>query len=203
MDKKIIIIGRQFGSQGKDIAVALGKKLGIKVYDNELLSEAARKSGYSQDLFKNSDEKRRVFSVSNLFSNANRYSMGESYINDNALFKIQSEVIKAIADNESAIFVGRASDYVLRDMDCLSIFVCAPLDKRILTVSEREGISKEEAETMIRRKDKGRESFYNFFTFGNWGAASNYHLCIDSSILGVDGTADYIICFLNSKSKAL
>lgn len=173
----------------------MSEKLGIPVYDNELIAEAAAKSGYSKDLFKKSDERKRVFSLSNIFGTTNHYSMGESYINDNQLFKLQSEVIREIAENGPAIFVGRAADYVLRDMECLDVFISAPMEERKKMVAEREGISIEDAEAFINKKDRIRADYYNFFTFGNWGVASNYDLCIDSSILGIDGTADYIIDF--------
>lgn len=195
MGYTIINIGRQFGSGGKRVANALGSKLGIPVYDNELIAEAASKSGYSKSLFKKTDEHRRLFSLANIFGTTNRYGSGESYLNDNALFKIQSDAIRDIAENGPAIFVGRASDYVLRDFECLDVFICAPLEDRKVLVAEREGLSPEEAETLILKKDRERETYYNYLTFGYWGVASNYDLCIDSSILGIDGTADFIIDF--------
>lgn len=195
MGHTIINVGRQFGSGGRRVADALGKKLGIPVYDDELITEAAGKSGYSKSLFKRTDEHRRLFSLANIFGTSNRYSGGESYLNDNALFKIQSDAIRDIAEKGPAIFVGRASDYVLRDMECLDVFICAPLEDRKAIVAEREGLSPEDAEAFILKKDRERETYYNYLTFGYWGVASNYDLCIDSSILGIDGTADYIIEF--------
>lgn len=195
MEHTIINVGRQFGSGGKRVASALSEKLGIPVYDNELIAEAAEQSGYSKDLFTKSDERKSVFTLSNIFGTTNRYSVGESYLNDNQLFKMQSEVIRNIAAKGSAIFVGRAADYVLRDMECLDVFISAPMEDRKKMVAEREGISLEAAESMIVKKDRKRQDYYNFFTFGNWGVASNYDLCIDTSILGIEGTADFIIDF--------
>jgi cytidylate kinase len=194
MAKKILItIGRQFGSGGKAVAHILGHKLGIPVYDNELIDEAAKKSGFSKDLFEGSDEKKRPFSLSSIFS-SNRYGhFSDNYINDADLFRIQSETIRSLAEKGSAIFVGRASDFVLRDMNCIDVFLTAPLEVRKRFVSQREGISPEEAEEMILKREKEREAYYNYLTFGNWGVASNYDLCIDSSILGFEGTADLII----------
>ena len=191
----IINIGRQFGSGGKRVAEALSRKLGIPAYDSELLSAAAEQSGYSKDFFKKRDERKSVFTLSNIFSTTNRYSGGESYLNDNALFKIQSDVIREIAGKGPAIFVGRASDYVLRDFECLDVFITAPLEQRIKDVSEREGMSEEQARSHIAKQDKERESYYNYLTFSHWGVASNYDLCIDSSLLGIDGTAEFIIEF--------
>lgn len=201
MEKHTIInIGRQFGSGGKSVAVCLGEKLGIPVYDDELLSAAAEQSGISPELFSRSDEKKHNFSLSNLFS-SNRFegAYTQSAINESSLFKIQSEVIRDIASNGDAIFVGRASDYVLRDMDCLDVFICAPVEDRRKRVSERMGITPAEAERLIEKNDKARAEYYNFFTFGHWGKTSNYDLCIDSSILGIEGTSDFIIDFLRRK----
>ena len=195
MNHTIINIGRQFGSGGRRIAEALGIRLGIPFYDNELIVEAAQKSGFSKELFKQRDEHKSVFTLTNFLSTLNNYSGSENYLNDNRLFQIQSDVIKELAQQGPAIFVGRASDYVLREMECLDVFITAPLEVRKKDVAEREGISLEEAETLIARRDKDRESYYNYLTFGQWGVASNYDLCVDSSILGIEGTADFIIDF--------
>ena len=200
MAKKILItIGRQFGSGGKAVAQILGHKLGIPVYDNELIDEAAKKSGFSKDLFEGSDEKKRPFSLSSIFS-SNRYGhFSDNYINDADLFRIQSETIRSLAEKGSAIFVGRASDFVLRDMGSIDVFLTSPLEVRKGFVAEREGITPEAAGEMILKREKEREAYYNYLTFGNWGVASNYDLCIDSSLLGFEGTADLIIEFIRKK----
>lgn len=191
----IINVGRQFGSGGRSVADALGEKLGIPVYDDELIAKAAEQSGFNPDLFKHSDESKHVSRLGNIFSSNRFGSFTHSGISESELFKIQSDAIREIAANNDAIFVGRASDYVLRDLECLDVFVMAPLEERVVRVSARLGISQEEAETLIIKRDKGREDYYNFFTFSHWGVASNYDLCIDSSILGIEGTADFIIDF--------
>ncbi len=200
MAKKILItIGRQFGSGGKAVAHILGHKLGIPVYDNELIDEAAKKSGFSKDLFEGSDEKKRPFFLSSIFS-SNRYGhFSDNYINDADLFRIQSETIRSLAEKGSAIFVGRASDFVLRDMGSIDVFLTSPLEVRKGFVAEREGITPEAAGEMILKREKEREAYYNYLTFGNWGVASNYDLCIDSSLLGFEGTADLIIEFIRKK----
>ena len=195
MQHTIINIGRQFGSGGRRIAEALSIRLGIPFYDNELIVEAAQKSGFSKELFKQRDEHKSVFTLTNFINTMNNYSGSESYLNDNRLFKIQSDVIMELAQQGPAIFVGRASDYVLREMECLDVFITAPLEVRKKDVAEREGISLEEAEALIAKRDKDREAYYNYLTFGQWGVASNYDLCVDSSILGIEGTADFIIDF--------
>ena len=200
MAHKILInIGRQFGSGGKAVARILGEKLNIPVYDHEIITEAARESGFSRELFEQSDEKKRALTLSSLFNSSRYGHFNDNYINDADLFRIQSETIRRIAEKGSAIFVGRASDFVLRDMDCLDVFLTAPLEVRKRFVAQREDFSLEEAEQMILKREKQREDYYNYITFGNWGVASNYDLCIDSSILGFEGTADMIIEFARRK----
>ncbi|MBP5637407.1 MAG: cytidylate kinase-like family protein [Bacteroidales bacterium] len=191
----IINVGRSFGSGGGFVAKAIGTKLGIPVYDNELISKAAEESGYSKSLFAKGEEKRSLFSVSSFFASGRGSYSDSGYVNDNVMFRIQSEVIRGIADKGNAIIIGRCADYILRDLKCLDVFICAPLEYRVKRLVESEKISPEEAEDLIRRKDRTRETYYNYYTFGEWGAASNYDLCLDSSVLGIDGTADYIIEF--------
>lgn len=190
----IINIGRQFGSGGKQVAIEIGKELGVPVYDNELISKAADESGFSKELFERSDERRSIWGVSSFFTNG-RFGGAQNYVGDNELFKIQSEVIRGLAEKGPAIFVGRCSNYILRERKCLDVFITAPIEERVRRVSERTGLDIDEAKAKIERQDRTRETYYNFFTFGNWGAASDYDLCIDSSVLGIEGTAYQIIDF--------
>lgn len=196
MGKSIIInIGRQFGGGGLGVASELGRKLGIPVYDKELIRKAAQDSGFSAELFEQSDEKRRTFSLSSIFTSIYTSPM-ENYMSDNGLFEIQCETIRKIAEQGSAVIVGRCSDYVLRDFDnTLNVFLTSPLSVRVERICERHDLPEDKAEALILQKDRSREEYYNYFTFGNWGVASTYDLCIDSSILGIEGTADFIIDF--------
>ena len=176
------------------MAEELGRKLGIKVYDSEIVTEAARESGISPEMFRSRDEKRRLWGVGNIFG-TNRYGNYASGLNDGELFRIQSEVIRKMALDGDAVFIGRASDYVLRDMNTLNVFIYAPMEHRRKLYSANEGVSEEEAESAIFKKDKDRAEFYNFFTFGHWGKCSGYDLSVDSTLLGIEGTADFIIDF--------
>ena len=201
MKKIIINIGRQFGSGGRIVAEKLGQKLGIPVYDSEIISRAAEESGFSPYLFRKTDEQKRKFSLKSFFCSQD-FGQPENYVNSEELFKIQSTVIRQIAEKESAIIIGRCSDYILRDMDCtIDVFICSPKETRKSVVAKRLGVSEGKAGEIMERKDRSRETYYNFFTFGNWGVASNYDLCIDSSILGIDGTADFIIEFAKRTGK--
>lgn len=201
MEKKIIInIGRQFGGGGLGVAYELGRKLGIPVYDKELIAKAAQDSGFSIDVFKESDEKKRLFSLSSIF--ASRFGDTENYMSDRGLFKMQSETIRKIAEQGSAIIVGRCSDYILRDMECtLDVFLTSPLEVRAARIAERSGLSLEEAEKLAEEKDRNRAEYYNYYTFTDWGVASTYDLCLDSSVLGIEGTADMIIEFARKAGK--
>ncbi len=193
MKNLIITIGRQFGSGGKAVAEQLGQKLGIPVYDSELITKAAQESGFSAELFVRSDEKKRFFSLSAIFSGS-IINGSDNYMSDKDLFGIQCSAIRKIAEQGSAVIVGRCSDYVLRDMEgTLDVFLTAPVEVRAARIMERCGLSEEKALELIGRKDKGRADYYNYYTFGNWGMASTYDLCLDSSILGIEGTADFII----------
>ena len=188
----IINIGRSFGSAGGHIGHAIGEKLGIPFYDNELISKAAEEEGYSKSLFAKGEEK-SLFSFSSFFASSRLGYMDGGYVSDNVMFKIQSEVIRSIALKGDAVIIGRCADYILRDMKCLNVFICAPEEYRIQRLMREEGLTEDEAEKLMRRKDRTRETYYNYYTFGAWGQAANYNLCVDSSVLGIEGTADYII----------
>lgn len=195
-DNELIInVGRQFGSGGRLVALALGRKLGIPVYDQELIAKAAEQSGFSKELFANSDEKRNLLALSSFIVDVGRFGSADNYMSDNQLFVIQSNVIRSLADKGPAVFIGRCSDYILRDRKCLDVFVTAIDEVRIKRVAERMNITPEQADSLMRKKDRTRETYYNYYTFGNWGVASNYDLCVDSSVLGIEGTADMIIDF--------
>lgn len=195
-DNELIInVGRQFGSGGRLVALALGRKLGIPVYDQELIAKAAEQSGFSKELFANSDEKRNLLALSSFIVDVGRFGSADNYMSDNQLFVIQSNVIRSLADKGPAIFIGRCSDYILRDRKCLDVFVTATDEVRIKRIAERMNIIPEQADSLMRKKDRTRETYYNYYTFGNWGVASNYDLCVDSSVLGIEGTADMIIDF--------
>lgn len=195
-DNELIInVGRQFGSGGRLVALALGRKLGIPVYDQELIAKAAEQSDFSKELFANSDEKRNLLALSSFIVDVGRFGSADNYMSDNQLFVIQSNVIRSLADKGPAIFIGRCSDYILRDRKCLDVFVTATDEVRIKRIAERMNITPEQADSLMRKKDRTRETYYNYYTFGNWGVASNYDLCVDSSVLGIEGTADMIIDF--------
>lgn len=195
-EKLLITIGRQFGSGGKCIAEGLGEKLGLPVYDKELLYIAAKESGIAPELFESADEKSSkslfgtLFGISTVNPGDPVIPMG-GYLNNDKLFEIQSKTILDIASQGSAIFIGRCADYILRESsELISFFICAHLQERIERVSGEMSISFSDAESLIAKKDKKRSDYYNYYTFKKWGDASSYNISLNSSFLGLDGTVD-------------
>jgi len=195
MDKILINIDRQYCSGGKKVALAIGKKLGIEVFGSELIFKAAEESGLNPELFRVMDEKKRFLNIGGMFGSNRFGKFTSNVLSDSELFKFQSKTIRHLADRQSAIFVGRATDYILRDMNCLNVFITAPYELRTATIARKKGISLKEAEVLVQKNDRRRANWYNLYTFRNWGEASNYDLCLDSTVLGIDGTADFIIEF--------
>ncbi|MGM9776080.1 MAG: AAA family ATPase [Candidatus Coprenecus sp.] len=194
-----VCIGRQLGSGGRDIASIVAKELGISFYDKEIIFEAARQSGLDPDFLEKKDEKHSLSLSSGLLSLA----FGASFyhcedfncINQDALFKIQSDTIVQLASQGAAVFVGRCADYILRDRErVLSIFVNADMDDRIARIMKKNNLSADEAAEQLRKTDKARADYYNYYTFKKWGDPSSYDVLLNSSRLGgVDATAAKIV----------
>lgn len=204
-EKFIITIGRQFGSGGRVIGKELAKRLGFDYYDKELLSEAAKVSGLDCSCFEQADEK-ELFSIPNILtSNWFSFGMGNSSMSSEYIFKCQSEVIEMIAQKGNCVIVGRCADYVLRNFpNCINLFLHAPIEARVERVMARDKISEKEATSVVKRHDKQRATYYNFFTDKTWGDGKSYHFSIDSSLLGIPETCDIICSFINKfKSKLL
>ena len=199
MGNYIYTIGRELGSGGYTVAKLLAERLGIKLYDKELLAQAAKDSGFCEEIFENHDERP---TNSFLYSLVMDTYTGGNYSAapfldmplNHKVFLAQFDTIKKIASEESCVIVGRCADYALAsNPDCLSIFVHADMDDRIKRVSKREDVTESKAKDMIQKRDKQRSSYYNYYTNKKWSAASSYNLCVDSSKLGIDGAAKAII----------
>lgn len=198
----VINIGRQLGSGGRAIGHLLADHFNIAYYDKEILTMAAKESGLCPEIFEKSDERKGFFRsvFGSLFPFLGEGDFYNNQISDESLFRIQSEAIRKAADDHSCIFIGRCADYILRDKPrCVNIFIAADMDDRVRRVCDFDHISPKEAERKIEAGDKGRADYYNFYSSGTWGAASTYHLCINSSVLGIDETAAYLIEFIQKK----
>ena len=201
----VINLGRQFGSGGKEIGEKLAKELNIAFYDKELIHLASKESGLCTEFFEQADEKASKTILGGLLSTRIPFLTEgaypfNSYLSNDSLFKIQSDVIRHLASQQSCLFVGRCADYILRDHPrCVNIFISAPAQARIDHMVQLHGITPDEAEELIQKADKKRSSYYNYYSYKTWGAAETYHLCIDSSVLGIDGTVAFIKEFIKKK----
>lgn len=198
-ERLIINIGRQLGSGGRAVAQLLAKEFDARFYDKELLLLAAKESGFAPEFFEQNDE-HKGFLRSLFHMHAPHVSDNNFYANNfsqEGLFKIQSDVIRKVAQEGSCVFVGRCADYVLRDFpNVFNVFVTASMDFRIDHVAERHQCSREEARKIIEKEEADRASYYNYYTGKKWGAAESYHLCIDASLLGIEQTARFIAQYI-------
>ena len=201
MANKIYTIGREFGSGGREVGEKLAAKLGIKLYDKELLQQAAKDSGFCEEIFENHDEKPTnsflyslvmdTYSVSG-YSAAPLLDMPLNH----KVFLAQFETIKKIAEKESCVIVGRCADYALSDNpDCINIFIHADLDVRIKNVSRNLNITENKARDIINKTDKQRASYYNYYTSKKWGDSKSYNLSLDAGKLGTDNCVEMILKF--------
>ena len=201
----VINIGRQLGSGGRDIAAIIARRLGIKLYDKELINLAAEQSGLCAEFFEKADEKESRNVLSTMIGYLRSPFAGgcanvPNVLSNDALFKIQSDVIRDLAEHESCIFVGRCADYILREHPRrVDIFISADDSDRVRRICTRTGCTAEEARTRMERGDAQRADYYNYYSSKTWGAASTYHLCINSSIFGDEGTADFTLEFASRK----
>lgn len=203
-DKIQITIARQYGSGGRRVGEKLAELLGFRYVDRELVTMAAQKSGYDPEILSRVDEKSAGSLLYTLAMGSNMYGVHggaqlEMPLNDK-LFIVQSEIIKSEADKESCVFVGRCADYVLAEYPGrISVFLYASMDARIKRVAQEHGLSEKEASEIINKTDKRRIGYYNFYTGGRWGDFENYHLMLDTSVLGTEKTAEIIAQYVRSK----
>lgn len=201
MANQIITIGREFGSGGQYVGEELAKRLGVKLYDKELLQQAAKESGFCEEIFESHDEKPTnsfLYSLVMDTYSANGYSTA-SFLDmplNHKVFLAQFETIKKIAERESCVIVGRCADYALADHpNCINVFVKANMDDRVKLVAKRANLTESKAKDMIIKQDKQRASYYNYYTSKKWGDSKSYNLCLDSSKLGIEGCVEMILKF--------
>lgn len=204
--RTIFTIGRQFGSGGRMVGKKLAEALGIPYYDKELLAMAAKDSGYSEELFRNADEKPASSLLYSLVMGNYPMSSGalgfnEMPLNDQ-LFLIQSNTIRKVAAKGSCIIIGRCGDYILKDdPDLISVFIHAPLEARVKRAVEVYGIPADRAEDICLKNDKSRANFYNYYSDRKWGMCRTYSISLDSSLLGIDGCVEEITRFMELSAK--
>ena len=186
MSNTIIAVSRQYGSGGREIGEKLAQALGFGFYDQHLIEMAAEKGNYDLKRLKEVDEKKANMWLYSVPAENRIISGIRTPIND-MLFALQTEVIRQVALKESCVIIGRCADSVLKDEKKLfSVFIYADLPSRIQRIMKRNGVSEKEAAETIKKMDKQRSCYYNFYSDKRWGKRESYHICLDSGRLGVD-----------------
>lgn len=189
--KVLITIGREYGSGGHAVAVQLSKDLDIPFFDKNLLAKIAKEHGYDEAVLESSDER-----LTNPFFDP--YSTGSV---TERLYPLQCDIIREEADKGSAIFVGRCANDVLRNYpNVVNIFIFADRNDRISRIMDVEHIDDSiAAEKIVKRIDKTRKSYYQFYTDKKWGSVEGMDLLLNSSMLGIEGTVHLIEAYLREK----
>jgi len=201
----IINVGRQVCAGGLEVGRLLADEFHAKYYDRELLNLAARESGFSEEFFKRSDERKGFFR--SFFHLSRISSMGSDNFYQNnfsqeSLFKFQSDAIIKAAQESSCVFVGRCADYVLRDFpNVVNIFITASMDYRVSQIMNKQHLDEDAARAFIEKRESQRAEYYNYYSGKKWGYAASYDLCIDSSVLGIMETEKIIAEFIRKRFK--
>ena len=203
---KIITIGRQFGSGGRQLGEIIAEKLGIPIYDKELVEMAAKKSNVSLEAVKEIDERASNSLLYSIVTGGwgtkglNVPLFYEMPLNDK-FFIAQSKVIKELADEGDCVIVGRCADYVLADTehDVLSVFVYAPMDYRIKFATEKLDVPQNRVKEKISKTDKQRRTYYDYYTNKNWGDLKSYDLCINIAKTGAQKAAEMVIMCMEDR----
>jgi cytidylate kinase len=202
-DNIIITIGRQFGSGGHETGKKLADLFGFEYYDNKLITLAAKEIGFAPENLESFDEKPKFNSAFRIFEGAflGNYQY-DNYFSNDMIFKIQSDVILKLAKEKSCVFVGRCSDYVLRNNpNTINVFIHSSLADRTQRICKRMNVSEQKAIELIKQSDKRRASFYNYYSNKRWGYCDSYNISIDVSVLGEEQSVDFLAEFIKRRFK--
>ena len=192
MKKFVITIGRQFGSGGSEIGYRLAKELGIKYYDKDLITQAARASGMNETVIEAEDEKATGSFLYSMVlaphtAAANYLNWGGEETLNERIYKAQANFIRQEAEKESCVFIGRCADYLLwNEPNLLRVFIHADNEYRKERIAKEGDITPDKAEDIIRKKDKTRANYYNYHTNNRWTDLTNYDLCLNLSKISMD-----------------
>lgn len=198
---KVITISRQYGSGGREIGKKLADRMGVPFYDKEIITRAAKESGFAEAAFEKAEEKATNSLLYSIAMGMNAYGnqeLGFSGLSlDDRIFLAQSDVIRKVADEGPCVIVGRCSDYILKKLpNGVHIFIWADLDYRVKRATTLYGISQAKAEENVMKMDKGRANYYSYHANEKWGRVDNYHLSIKSNYLGIDNAVECISQFV-------
>ena len=197
----VITIGRQYGSGGREIGKKLAEYFDIAYYDNELLSRAAKESGFCEEMLENHDERPTSSFLYNLVMDTYSFGYNASHFVDmpisHKVFLAQFDTIKKIASEGPCVIVGRCADYALNDMkNCVHIFIYGDEDTKVKRIMKKYDLAAAKAKDTCIKKDRQRQSYYNYYSSKKWGRADSYDLCINSSVLGVEGTVKLLTQYI-------
>ena len=199
----IITIGRQYGSGGRELGEKLAQKLGYKFYDQELVEMAAEKSNMHASILHQADEKASKSLLYSIVTSMDSRFLNPYYdlpINDK-LFIEQSNIIKSLAEEGNCVIVGRCADYVIESskMKSIDLFIYASMEHRIERIAEKYELSADKAKDKIKKIEKGRKAYYNYYSNKEWGNISNYDLCISTSHISIDDAVDVVFDFIKKR----
>ncbi len=198
---KVITISRQYGSGGREIGEKLAKELEIPFYDNEIITRAAKQSGFAEAAFQRAEQKATnslLYSIAMGLNSYGNQEFGFSTLSiDDQIYLAQSEVIHKMADEGPCVMVGRCADYLLREKsNVMNVFIWASLESRVKRAVEVYDMPPHKAAEQILKIDKRRANYYNYHANEKWGRADNYHMCIQSDFVGIDGTVELLKNFI-------
>ncbi len=204
----IITIGRQFGSAGHEIGEKVAKYFDIPFCDKTILTRAAKESGFCEEMIQNHDERPTNSFLYNLVMDTYSFGYNSSAFVDmpisHKVFLAQFDAIKAMAKEGPCVIVGRCADYALSEFkNVINLFIYADDEFKVkhLLDTNPDLPNEQKARELYIRKDKQRQSYYNYYSSKKWGRADSYDLCINSARLGIDGTVKLITQYVEDFEK--
>ena len=200
--KRIITIGREFGSGGRELGRRIAEKLEIAYYDQEIITEIAKRTALSEEYIRQIEEMRPILHFPIRTGHRFYLTSEPIFYPDLSIYTKQHELLRELSRKSDCVIVGRCADYVLEGHPGLvSLFVSAPMEARVARVMRRNNLSESDARSRIARVDKNRASYYRYFTDENWGQARNYDLCINSGNLDALGAVSVIKTFVEARQS--
>ena len=202
MSNYVVSISREFGSGGRLIGKKLAASLGIPCYDRTLIQKTAEKSGLSPDFIARAEERARSrfhLNIAPIGIGVPTFTHQGIPVSHQAFFA-QADVIRELAAEGPCVIVGRCADYILREQeDCLNVFIHASMAARADRIVRLYGSSEKSPEKRLEEKDKRRRVYYKHYTDGDWGMSQNYHLSLDSGVIGVEKCVSMIVELVRSR----